>query len=268
MTYENDRRGVANFRIEIDRQSLLQKNSINVSDNELVITFSELPENLTLQKSAIYNDEPIPGRSEPWKVYSYSGSTLIDFNAKLLAMGTEITPGALKRSALLAGQVGTQVANRLGIGGEFGVLNTWAPRLYRNIEDLATDKSNSELNSVTFEEVHKKAAILESLVYPQYNEDGISFPPPLVWLNYGSNFRRRGIIKDVRLQYMKPWVPDTGLSMIIDCGVVMEEVNFTPKGYSQVRNFQRPENGAAGQAASGVPFKSRILNLARGRFGL
>jgi hypothetical protein len=218
---------------------------------------------VNIGKSASYTDEQIAGRSEPWKVYNSSGSTMIDFAAKLMAMGESKSPWPFKEAVSLAGQIG----NRVGLGGLLGVATTYAPRLYRNIMDLVGNNTGDEITSTTFTEVIKQAVALEALVYPQYNDDGIAFPPPMVYLKYGP-LTRRGIIRDVRFRLRPPWDVATGLPMLIECNVTMEEVNRVPKSFLQVRNYQLSDNGAAGQQSEVVPFKSSIYKRAREVFGL
>lgn len=262
--YTDEKRGVQFFYMEILFESLLPEIRRSVKQEDLIITFSEIPDSVNIQKSAMYNDETIPGRSEPWKTYSSSSSTTIDFTAKLVATGMEKSPSIISRGVTLAGQVG----NKLGLGGEIGIASTYAPRIYRNLMSLSQDKKGAELTAAVFEEVHKKAAVLESLVFPQYNEDGIAFPPPLVNLRYGTAITRRGVIRDVRFRYTGPWDVNTGMPMSVEVSVTMEEVNRVPKGHMEVRNFQVPEDGAAGRGPSGVPFKLSILKIARSGFGL
>lgn len=260
------------FKVKILKNSILQKDRDSIDDANLSIEFSELPDNLTLQKSAVYNDESIPGRSEPWKTYSMSNSTMIDFSAKLVSQGVDNSSPHVKRAFLAAGSVGGQLANKAGVGADLGRFTTYAPRIggtYQNFSSqFSGGKTNDSLSAIVWEEVHQKAALLESLTYPQYNKDGLAFPPPLVVLSYGANFARRGIVKDVRLQYQGPWVPETGLAMVIDCNVVIEEVNEVPKSHLQVRGSQKSGNGAAGQASVPDQIKNTVQTSARATFGL
>jgi hypothetical protein len=257
------RTGPQHFRLEILKDSLLPETRVSVRDFDLKMEFSEIPENVNISKSALYTDEQIPGRSEPWKVYNSSGATMIDFSAKLVATGEEKSPSLVSRGVTMVGQIG----HKFGVGGLMGQAATYAPRVYRGIQNLSQDKRGEELTSAVYDEVIKKAAFLESLVYPQYNQDGIAFPPPLLNLRYGP-LVRRGVIRDVRFRLTKPWDPITGMPMMVDCSVTMEEVNRVPKSHLQVRNFQRPETGSAGQGTSVIPFKSKVLGLARSTFGL
>jgi len=251
------------IRLEIVRDSILPEDRNKLSQEDLTITFSELPSDVNIQKSATYTDEDIPGRSEPWKVYHSSASTSIDFSAKLVAMGDSKSPNLVKTAVSTGGQLG----NKLGLGGVLGTASTYAPRVYRNLFDLLGDKRNDDISGTIFEDVIKKAAVLESLVYPQYNNDGIAFPPPHVILRYGP-LVRRGIVRDIRQTLQGPWDVQSGLPMVIEVSVTMEEVNRIPKGHMDVRNFKLPDNGAAGQPTSSVPFKSSILSSVRSTFGL
>jgi hypothetical protein len=239
-----------------------------------MITFPELPQSVTTQKDANYVDERVPGRTEPWKTYSDSNSEMIDFEIKLVATGTSSTPKGLASARATAGaalSVGGQVANRFGVDGVLGRVVTVGGLLK---DTFASDfisgsgDRSGERAAIIFNEVTRKAAALKALTFAQYDDNGLAFPPPLIDLHYGMNFVSRGVVKSVRLRYLGPWEPTTGLCMRIDCNVTMEEVNLVPKSYRDVRDKLVSGTGSAGQIQTFARTPRNLLFNARSTFGL
>ncbi len=264
-----DRRGIKTFKIELVRASLLSEVGV-FTDIEL--EFSEIPERVLVQKSAVYTDVPIPGRSEPWKNYSHSNPTTITFTAKLVAIGAP-TSGSLGAAAgsaavnlafagLSVAGVPTSVNVNIPEVGEdanfLGIPNNAINR----VEALANAAQNIPLILL---ECQRKADWLRALLHPQHDSQGRVFPPPLVNLIHGANFTMRGVIKDVNLTYMSPWEPNTLLSQQIEVNITFEEVNDTPKGYLEVRNGWNPQSGGANRFR---PSATDMLQAARSVSGI
>lgn len=258
----SNRRGLKAFKLQLVKASLINEVGF-FTDVEL--EFSEIPEILSLQKSAAYVDQPIPGRTEPWKSYSHSNPTVINFSAKLVAQGTPIS-GSI--GAALAGTVtglafaglsaaGASTSVSFGIPGADSFLG-----ISRNIATRVEDIQNIPIIIL---EVQRKADWLLSLVYAQYDDQGRAFPPPLVDLVYGSNFTKRGVVKDVQLIYMGPWEPNTLLSQRVEAKITFEEVNQTPKSYLEVRNGWNPLHGGLNRF---VPSSTDIIGAARSVAGI
>ena len=265
-------RAINFFELRVVPNSLTPENAQHYKDEkDRSIRFSELPPQVRVSKDANYVDERVPGRSEPWKVYSDSNSTLIDFSAKLVATGVQADGPS--SAANLAMSVGGQVANRFGVDGLLGRVATVGGLLRDTVNPNLTlksalDKKARDRVAIIFAEVHQKAAALEALTYPQYDDNNVAFPPPLVDLSYAQNFKRRGIIRSVNFTYLPPWEPETGLCMHLDCQITMEEVNLVPKSYRDVRERKHPGQGQAGQIQTYVRTPRNLLGLARSSFGL
>lgn len=243
------------FRIILDSMTLLPNNRL-ASGQDDYVEFAEFPKDLTISKSANYSEDAILGRSEPYKVYQHSSGTRITFVARLVAMGTqkergiemEILGGAL---GLTGRFVGASMPF-IGPAGNLASIALSGGKTAKAALGMA-EPSSEDVATTTFLEVTKKAAWLEALTYPQYDAQGRAYPPPMVWLVYGQNFNRHGIMRDITIQYEGPWEMSTLLCMVVSCTVRFEEVNSTPNGYTNVRNISR----LSGAQISGGGFGAR-----------
>ena len=116
----NAAKTLQHFKIVIHANSLTPQNRRDLNDEaDRTITFPELPSSVTVSKDANYSDERIPGRSEPYKIYSESGATMIDFGIQLVATGTSAPRRGGAAAAAVGGavSVGGQIANRFGADG-------------------------------------------------------------------------------------------------------------------------------------------------------
>lgn len=256
----------------VDR-SLLPSTLESLKDpRDRTIQFTELPSQLTLSKDANWVDERIPGRSEPWKVYSESGSTLIDFSAKLVATGVQAE--GLSTLTNLAMVTGGQVANRFGVDGLLARVQTVGGLMRDTVNPNRTIKSalnkrGEDAAVIIYAEVHQKVAALLALTFPQYDDNNIAFPPPLVDLKYAGNFKSRCVVKSVRFVYLPPWHHESGMSMNVECQLTLEEVNIVPKSFLEVRARKfNPGLGEAGKSVTNVRTPRNMLGLARAHYGL
>lgn len=217
------------FRIVLDETTLLPNNrSVGA---ESFVEFSELPENLSFTKSANYNEDAVLGRSEPYQTYANSAATQFSFTAKLVATGSpkdqslfaEVLAGAL-------GLTGRFVSGASQFIGAAGNLLTGTPGI-----------DTQKVVNTTFQEVTRKVAWLEALLYPQYDDSGITYAPPMVNLMYGQNLLRHGVINNIQFTLRGPWEITTLLCMVVECQVRFTEVNKIPKGYLNVRNLNKPK---------------------------
>jgi hypothetical protein len=258
------------FELVVVEKSLTPENQANYKDeSNRTIRFSELPPQVQVQKDANYVDERVPGRSEPWKVYSDSGSTMIDWTAKLMATGESVKQFGVASAAV---SVGGQVANRFGVDGLLGRIQTVGGQITDTVDMnrlLGTDKKRMEALQAAALDVHKRVAALFALTHAQYDDNNVAFPPPLVDVRYAQNFAFRGIVKSVRFSYLPPWEPETGMSMQVECQVTMEEVNLVPKSYRDVRERVFSVGlGKAGENETIVRTPKNLLGLAKSTFGL
>lgn len=267
-SYVSDRKSLDHFKIEVIPESLIDRNRNALSEPLRVIRFSELPE-LEMTKAAVYNDEAVPGRSEPWKVYSHSDPLRIEFTAKLVAQGVQqatenrITWGLIgARVASVGVDLGQQALEQFtrGIPG--------AELIRSEVNRRLLGPEGKDITSVTFQEVHYRAAFCLALMFPQYDGNGRAFPPPLVRLKYGSNFNFRGVLKNVSLRYLPPWDPKSGLAMVISVSATFEQVNIIPASYLDVRRFQEPSRGEASELTDLQRLGRASIGLARSTLGL
>lgn len=268
-----DRKNQRLFRIEIDSSTLIAENRTAGTQEggkggEEILEFSELPENLTLNKSAYWNNEQIPGRGEPWKNYAATSPTRINFTAKLVAMGgTNDRKGLLDIAGTglgLAGRFISPTQPFLGIAGNAISAAADPGSVIANFLGIEPD----DKIPITFDEVHRKIAFLESLLHPQIDNLGRSFPPPSVFLCYGENFRRRGVIMDVSFVYKGPWEINTLMCMQVECNIVFEEANAAPKSHNQVKNRELGDLGQPGADFSADKFRVAAQDFARSFFGI
>lgn len=221
------------FRIILDERTMLPNNrSVGA---ESFVEFSELPENLSFQKSANYHQDAVLGRSEPYQTYANSSATIFTFTARLVATGSLRDRGVLME--VIAGALGLTgrfVSGSSQVTGAAGNLTTAALGANKGI-------SAEEVVSATFQEVTRKVAWLEALLYPQYDDQGITYPPPMVNLMYGQNLLRHGVITNINFVLRGPWEMTTLLCMVVECNVVFTEVNKVPSGYLNVRNLLPPK---------------------------
>lgn len=266
-----DRRGIKTFKIELVRQSLIPDNAPGFF-TDIELEFSEIPERVIVQKSAVYNDVPIAGRSEPWKNYSHSNPTVITFTAKLMAQGAPISGsvGAVAaQSALSLGLAGLSAAG-IPTSVNVNVPEVGSDANFLGIPNNAINRVQALAESakkipIILLEVQRRADWLLSLVYPQYDPQGRAFPPPLVNIIHGANFTLRGVIKDVQLAYMSPWEPNTLLSQLVECTITFEEVAETPRSYLEQRNGWNPLTGGLSRFK---PSATDLLQAARAVSGI
>jgi hypothetical protein len=181
------------------------------------------------------------------------------FSARLVATGSPKEQGLIMDIA----------SGALGLTGRF--VNSLAPwagaavaaagKLGSSVYNAVAGNSDLEQEKIdiTFQEVTRKVAWLEALMYPQYDDSGVSYPPPMVWLMYGQNLLRHGIIKDINFNLQGPWEMQTLLCMVIDCNVQFQEVNRAPKGYLDARNIKQPTKETV--ASGGINPRSVIDNV-------
>ena len=262
----NDRRGLKTFGIRLVKPSLLAFNQLLTGDEDLYLEFSEIPERVVVQKSASYIDEIIPGRSEPWKNYSHSNSTVVSFTAKLMATGAGLNSSFSSAGLSLAATAVSTFTAPITSQVSFPAAqqSTASPIVSAGLS-VPGRLTSVSLIPVILLEIHKRVDWLEALTYPQYDEQGRAFPPPLVELSHGANFKKRGIIRDVQFTYMPPYEPITLLCMQVECSITFEEVNYTPKGYLEVRNRWDPLHGGLDRFK---PNKQDAIGAARSALGL
>lgn len=232
----NDRRGIKTFKLELVRQSLVKPVGAADIFTDIEMEFSEIPERVLVSKNAVYNDALVPGRSEPWKTYSHSDSTTVTFTAKLVAQG-----------AALSGSIGAAAASAFTTLAFAGLSAAGIPTSV-NVDvgdNVFLRSASARIESaksipLIVLEVQRRADWLRSLMYPQKDDQGRLFPPPLVNLIHGANFTMRGVITNAVLAYEGPWEPNTLLSQVIECNVTFQEVNITPMAYLDVRNGWNP----------------------------
>lgn len=238
------------FRLILDRTTLLPTSRLDTED---YLEFSGIPD-VNIQKSAVYHEDQVTGRSEPYRSYNYSTPTQISFTGKIVATGSpkggnipmEVLAGGL-------GLVGRFVSGTAPFIGPAGKLGTHAL-------NALTNDQGSDVAAFAWVEVKQKADWLEALTYPQYDDAGRAYPPPLCWIQFGQNFTRRGVLKSVTLDYHGPWEPLTLLSMYVEAQCTFEEVSLQPKGYLDVRNaYTRGFEKA--NLATGSPVRAVIDNV-------
>jgi hypothetical protein len=247
------------FRMTIDQSSMLPNNRLGeAARQEDYIEFAELPREFSLSKSANYQEDQVLGRSEPYVTYANSGPTRMTFSARLVATGTpaerglamDIAGGALGLTGRFVNNLAPWAGAAVAVAGKLG---NAVSALFGD-SDLDQEKIN-----ITFAEVTQKMAWLEALLHPQYDDSGISYPPPMLYLMYGQNLLRHGIVKDVTFSMGGPWEMQTLLCMVVDCNIQFQEVNKAPKGYLDARNIKQPV--AQDVAAGGINARSVIDNV-------
>lgn len=233
-----DRKNRNRLKLIIDRTSMLPENRLEIDE----LTFSEdAPSQVNISKGAHYHEDNVIGRSEPYLSYGYSMSTKVNFTGKLVALGQEkdrnipmeFIGGALGLTGRFVGGAATYI----GIGGS--VISEAINQ--ETINRLFGQESSNETALTTFTEVTQKVAWLDALQNPQYDSQGKAYPPPRVWLKFGQNFKKRGVIDSVSFVLQGPWEVRTLLCMQVDCQISFIEVNTAPKSYRDVRNISGPE---------------------------
>jgi len=248
------------FRISLEPESLIARNKY---DARLFLAFPELPETMSIAKSVNYADEVIPGWSEPLVGWSSCAATTIDFTVKFVATG-ENTPK--KKQVSPPGSFETTAAEDVGQGVLDALQNfpLAVPMVGQDGYPYDNTQPLSDLSAVVIDEVLTKAEWLLALTHPQYDNSGKPFPPPIVWLEYGQNFRRRGVLKSVTLTLQGPWHPVTLLCQRIDAAVSFQEINRGPVGYSNVRRgIHYPESNLNQSIYAASRPNKDILALAR-----
>jgi hypothetical protein len=234
-------------------------NPLTAFDDLAPIFFADLPEPFTINKSAVYNPETIMGRSEPLRYYSASTATTISFTGKLIAMGEPKDPGAMAmvgQALNLTGRVaGSAVAPYLGIAG--------------NVASLIYDElaATEEKIATIVNAVHTTANRIKALVYPQYDINGIAYPPPKVVLHYGPNYEGLGVITSVSIAYQGPYEINSMLAMRADCSITFEEVNPRAPGYGDAKKWN-PIAITQARANIGTTLLKDATSLARSKFGI
>ncbi|MCH8837255.1 MAG: hypothetical protein IIA60_05555 [Candidatus Marinimicrobia bacterium] len=220
------------FYMVLDKKTVLQGSDIKGEDR---IEFSELPEEMTLTRSANYIDIDIIGRSEPLKSYANSPSTTFDFNVKLVAVGNALDAGAGNISGLSKfGQAA--LASGLVAGGARGAVQQLGVSGFTGSPlDSIADAGAGKAAFLELE-VHQKARWIEALTYAQYDKQGRAFPPPAFFLIYGRNFARRCVLRSVTEIYKGPWDVTNLLTHVVELSITAEEVNAIPKSYQDARN--------------------------------
>jgi hypothetical protein len=233
------------------------------SDSNILIQFSDIPEAFQYIKSAIYNRENIIGRSEPLRIYSHSEPTIVQFTGRIISSGeTKTDPSAMAVAGAGLGLVGrfyAPAAPFLGIAG--------------NVMSLINDefKDQEDLIIGIVKHVHYKVAHLEALCYPQYDVQGIAYPPPKVRLVFGRNFMREGIITSCSPKFYGPYEMNSMLAYNCDVSLTFEEANPTPLSYTDVRNgvYDRLI-GVSGESKEGIwsKLKKDGMSMARSKIGI
>jgi hypothetical protein len=212
----------ATFVISIDRSTLLPESFQRIGFTS--IELPEIPAEVRQVKTANYNDDAIVSRSEPWKAYGYSNATVFDFTVKLVATGQSLRD---RRS-------GVSDVTQPGLGITPRYVSQSGEGSTENLERRLSGTRPEDIAAIVFREVHSPARWLEALTYPQYDDQGRGYPPPVVHLSFGQNFVRRGILRSVSLSYMGPWEPRTLLCHRIDAMIQFEEANRVPRGFVDV----------------------------------
>jgi len=235
------------------------------------IDFADVPEDMLIQKNAIYNEENIPGRSEPWLSYSHSAGTIINFTGKLVATGNNKELNWLESQGITAGaalglaaRFFAPVAPFLGIAGNIYNLAKEAP----GMSVAARQKKIIEVIDTVYADVQKKVAWLEALCHAQYDSQGRAYPPPMCVIHFGENFERRGVIKMINFTYHPPWEVNTLMSYHVDCYITFQEVNVSPKSYAQVRRRQSPQYFLQPEPSVSEMIGKEALSMARSGLGI
>lgn len=252
----NDRKGLRQFYMELVPETLLP--AARVPPYEL--EFNEIPV-IHDSKTAVYINENIPGRSEPWKSYAYSDPTSITFTTTLVAQGKllERSPAnAVAGAALgLTGRFVNPTVPFLGIAGN--AFSLVANQFGSTPEDIIV---------VLAREVYEKVNWLKALLYPQTDEQGRTFPPPQVYFHFGANFVRRGVVTHVGVVYEGPYEVNTLLSYAVKVEISFEESNRVPRSYLDVRNDRPPKSDPQTPPSLAQRLKRDAVSLARSKFGL
>lgn len=214
------RAGVSRFAIRPIPSSLLPGTELGF----LALTFPEVPEGITLSKSATYHDDMIPGRTEPLKSYVNSGASSIDFTVKIVATG-DSKPD---RSA-------TQLTPAERVNNIFNKFGLIGPTEVGEAQGFNTQARPTDVEIVLIQEVRQKVEFLYALTHAQYDAFGRAFPPPRITLEFGENWVREGVITSVTLTYGMPRDPLTLLCHHVDATLRFDEVNARPLGFHEAR---------------------------------
>lgn len=271
------------FTIGIEPDSVVTEQSDRAAALDalrpLTISLPHLPESVRMTKTANYNDETIPGRSEPWKSYSHSSPTQIEFSFKFVAMGAQdqgpFSFSGLAGKALgVVGQNFSQAAPFLGVAGNtlstavtVAEASAAAANPGRLVESAVRGEAQSNA-AIVFREVHQKVSWLEALTYPQYDSQGRAYPPPKVTILYGLNFERTGVIRTVSFDFQGPWDVEMYLCYLVETSIVFEESNDQPRGWKDVRNRQLPRSSQVGSPFSTAKLAQTGVDLSRAIVGL
>lgn len=161
-----------------------------------ILRFGYVPEEIEDSKSANYAPTDIPGRSEP--IMGYINSSAREFNLRLTFMAGV---GQLKH---------------------VNITPMYQPGTALPVED----------DDATF--VKLKVDWLRSLLYPDYSNVNYVQPPHRVLLSIGGLIKSVCIVMSVNTTYKMPW-DENLLPYIAEAGMVLQEVNTIPRGYSDVR---------------------------------
>lgn len=225
------------FRLYIDRKSLLPASRFITPE---YVEFVDLPDDVQFSKSALFNDEAILGRSEPFKSYLSSSVAQITFTGRLVALGKADDGWQKIATKIIAGGLGLTgrfVGASMPYVGPAGKLASLALNAEKGYKDFMGEfgEDQARIATCTWDEVTKKARVLEALVYPQYDWRGHAYPPPLVRLQHGQNFTRPGVVKQVSMRWKGPWEVSTLLCMVVEAGIYFEEVSPRPKSFDEVQ---------------------------------
>lgn len=231
MSTRLDRPAMHQFYLVLDKQTVLKGSQIAGDDR---LEFTELPEELSLTRSANYIDIDIVGRSEPLKSYSNSPSTTFDFSVKFVAVGDPVAAGVGFSSLASLGPAA--IASGLVAGGVRGAGQVLGISGFDNSAvNLVADSGIGKAASLELE-VHQKVRWLEALTYAQYDDQGRAFPPPAFYLIFGRNLERRCVLRSITEVFKGPWDVTGLMCHVVEVSLTCEEVNAAPKSYQDVRN--------------------------------
>jgi hypothetical protein len=231
------------FSISLDKRSVLPSDLLLLRSS---LSFTGLPD-VRLQSGAIWHEDNIIGRSEPYRSYLYSTGTTISFTGVLVATGGIVGKNKDLATAIAAGALGLtgrfvgQSAPFIGAAGKvFSLIRNGIPSA---AEQEALE--NERIGTIYYE-VTLQAAWLEALTKPQYDPMGWAYPPPHVWIQHGQNFLKRGLLTNSTITFKGPYEPNTLLSMHVEVDMTFVEDNEIPKSLTDVAWLKFPDRVAPG----------------------
>jgi len=259
------------FTVTIDQNTLLPSVRKKFRRDKpwlpLVLRFSEVPEPVIVSKAATYQQYRVPGRSEPLRIYDSSSTTKLTFKAKVVATGGSTSYNS---AAFVTRKLAGKVANRLYTKGAqyMGVAGNAISRL-SNPTNPDGVSAAAKIAKACITEVKEKVQFIESLTYPQYDESGRVYSPPLVWIKYGENFNRRCLLSSFTVNYRGPYEESTLLTYVAELSMNFEEVSKKPKDFLSV--YRGQEVNLSGLKATKNIWQSiggDALSLGRSKAGL